>query len=223
MKKVTALLLVFALFAALLPMAAMADRQYKSGDIVTFGNYEQDNNTQNGTEPIKWIVLGVTKDEEKVVLLSYYCLDCVQFNDESKGVTWEDSSLRQWLNETFLEEAFSWKEQTLLEPIYSEMCPNPQYGTSGGNSTSDYVTLLSIEEAEALFKDDEARRCDATAYAKRQGVQVYSTGAWWRLRSPGQFDTSAASVYASGQIAYAGDSMWDYGCGIRPMIMVNIA
>ena len=201
----------------------MSAPQYEQGDIVKFGSYEQDNKTNNGPEAIQWIVLGVTKDQKSMVLLSRYCLDCVPFHDKQKGVTWEDSYVREWLNSTFLCDAFSLSEQKALELIYSDMKDNPKYGTSGGNGTEDYVTLLSIEEAEVLFRNDDARCCDATAYAKAQGTQVYSTGAWWRLRSPGQFDTGAASVYASGQIAYQGDSVWDWGCGIRPVIMVDLS
>lgn len=223
MKKLTALLLVMMLFASLLPVTAMAATRYERGDIVTFGSYEQDKNLNNGPEDIEWLVLGITKDGKSMLLISRYILDCVQYNDEKVGVTWEDSYVREWLNDTFLNEAFTRTEQKYLKEIYSEMLCNPQYGTSGGNGTRDMVTLLSIEEAEALFASDKDRRCKATPYAKRQGTQVYESGAWWRLRSPGQFETSAASVYAGGQIAYAGDSMWDYGCGIRPVIMVSIS
>ena len=38
------------------------------GDILYFGNYEQDNDLQNGKESIAWIVL--EKTEEKITLLS---------------------------------------------------------------------------------------------------------------------------------------------------------
>lgn len=223
MKKIVALLLTAVLFVTALPMTVMAATQYRVGDVVTFGTYEQDNNTKNGPEDIEWIVLEISSDKQSLLLLSRYCLDCVQFNDEYKGVTWEDSYVREWLNDTFYYSAFSSSQRKSLELIYSDMACNPQYGTSGGKGTFDWVTLLSIDEAEDYFCDDTARRCDATAYAKRQGTQVYQTGAWWRLRSPGQLDTGAASVFASGQIAYAGDSVWDYGCGIRPVIKVSIS
>lgn len=222
MKKLTALLLTLVLFAGMLP-TALAKTRYRMGDIIRFGSYEQDNNLRNGTENIEWIVLGVTSDEKSVLLLSRYCLDCVPFHDRQKAVTWEDSHVRQWLNHDFLESAFSSSEQRRLVRFITDMESNPKYGTSGGSDTRDYVTLLSIQEAERIFADDNARRCDATAYAKARGTQVYSTGAWWRLRSPGKYDTGVASIYASGQIAYDGDTMWDAGCGIRPMILLDIS
>ena len=33
--------------------------KYSAGDIITFGSYEQDNDTSNGAEPIEWRVLDV--------------------------------------------------------------------------------------------------------------------------------------------------------------------
>ena len=45
----------------------------KIGDTVSFGSYEQDNNTENGAEAIEWIVLDV--EGENVLLLSKYGLD----------------------------------------------------------------------------------------------------------------------------------------------------
>ena len=125
MKKLTALLLVMMLFASLLPVTAMAATRYERGDIVTFGSYEQDKNLNNGSEDIEWLVLGITKDGKSMLLISRYCLDWVQFNDEKVGVTWEDSYVREWLNDTFLNEAFTRTEQKRMEVIYSEM-PNTE-------------------------------------------------------------------------------------------------
>ena len=190
------------------------------GDVVTFGSYEQDNKTSQ-KEPIEWIVLD--KDGTKLLLLSRYCLDNVAFNNRQVDVKWADSSLRKWLNTTFLKTAFSEKAQSMLVPTTIETNDNPTYGTSGGDETVDLVFLLSIEEAETYFTGNTARQADATAYADAQGAQVYKTGTWWRLRSPGKFDYSAASVYASGKIAYDGDAVSDSGCAIRPAVWVDLA
>ena len=197
-----------------------AQQEFCVGDIVTFGNYEQDNNLSK-KEPIEWIVLDT--DGTKLLLLSRYCLDNVAFNNKQTNVKWEDSSLRKWLNTTFLKTAFSTKDQSILVSSVIETPDNPTYGTSGGSNTTDKVFLLSIEEAEYYFGSDSARQADATAYADAQGAQVYKSGTWWRLRSPGKFDYSVASVYASGKIAYAGDTVSDTGCAIRPAVWVDLA
>ena len=221
MKRLFAMLLTLSLFAGILPFNASA-ATLKKGDIVKFGTYEQDNKTKNGPEDIQWIVVRISSDGERAVLVSRYVLDCVRFHNETEAVTWEDSYVRRWLRKVFLKNAFNESEQKRLVEFTNTMDPNPVYGTDGGEDTKDKVALLSIEQAEQYFKNDEARRCKATAYAKARGTQVYSTSAWWRLRSPGKYDTGVASVYASGQIAYEGDTMWDKGCGIRPMIVVKI-
>lgn len=204
--------------SALLDVSSKKATGPQVGDIVTFGSYEQ-NNDQSCTEPIEWIVLD--RDGKNALLLSRYCLDCIQFNDQQVETKWADSYVRSWLNDTFLYKAFSWFERAdIVSTSITTPC-NPVSGTSGGRNTTDNVFLLSIDEVETYFDSDVDRRVDATAYAKRQGAQVYDTGAWWRLRSPGKFDYSVASVYASGKIAYDGDAVADYGCAIRPAIWVE--
>lgn len=192
------------------------------GDILVFGSYEQDNDLSNGPEPIEWIVLETKPDGKSMVLLSRYCLDCVPFHTAQAETKWEDSSVRRWLNKAFLNTAFSSEERQYLAQFYVQAEDNPVYGTSGGSVTVDRVTLLSISDANDFFVHDEDRRCDATPYAEAQGTQVYSTGAWWRLRSPGKYDYSAASVFASGAVSYEGDAVADDGCGIRPVILFSL-
>lgn len=50
------------------------------GDTVIFGQYEQDGNLDNGSEPIAWQVLDVQGG--KALLMSRYALDCLPFHDE---------------------------------------------------------------------------------------------------------------------------------------------
>lgn len=69
------------------------------GDIVTFGTYEQDNNTYNGNEEIERIVLA--KEDDKALVISRYILDLHQYNPESVDITWEECGLRKWLSEPF--------------------------------------------------------------------------------------------------------------------------
>jgi len=47
----------------------------KVGDIVYFGTYEQDNDTTNGKEDIKWLVLA--KENNRVLVISDKALDSV--------------------------------------------------------------------------------------------------------------------------------------------------
>ena len=209
-----------------IPASAMIDlsaiRQTKPsvsvGDYVSFGSYRQSSSSTTKTA-IEWQVLDV--DGSKALLISRYCLDCVQFNSSQKEVKWDCSTVRQWLNDTFLYSAFSSDERSHIQETDIETKSNPYYGISGGSDTCDKVFLLSMDEAEKYFCNDEDRRANATSYAKAQGAQVYTQGAWWRLRSPGMFDYSVTSVYASGKISTDGDAVSDYGCAIRPAIWVD--
>ena len=62
------------------------------GDYITFGTYEQDNNTSNGKEDIEWLVLAnnLWKGKHRILVISRFALDCQIFDSEVyKSVKWE--------------------------------------------------------------------------------------------------------------------------------------
>ena len=133
------------------------------GDTYICGKYEQDNDTSNGAEAIEWIVLD--KDGDKVLLISKYLLDCQPYHTEVTDVTWETCSLRQWLNGTFAEAAFSADEAERILTTTVSAAVNPEYSADPGNDTEDKVFLLGISEAETYFETLEERVCVPTEYA----------------------------------------------------------
>lgn len=70
------------------------------GDTVMFGQYEQDGNLDNGSEPIAWQVLDVQGG--KALLMSRYALDCLPFHDEKTDAVWNQSALNAWLQADFM-------------------------------------------------------------------------------------------------------------------------
>lgn len=105
---------------------------------ITLGKYEQDNNTDNGSEAIEWIVLET--DGDKALILSKKILDCKPFNKGFAECTWETSSLREWLNSDFLNSAFTESEQArILESFVPDTEPEEDgTGLSGnGIETAD--------------------------------------------------------------------------------------
>ncbi len=104
----------------------------KAGDIILFGSYEQDNNPYNGTEDIEWLVLA--KEKDRVLVISRYALDCRPYNAKEQEVTWETCFLHGWLNDTFLNNAFSADEQAMIRTETVTADRNPSYGTSPGLS-----------------------------------------------------------------------------------------
>ncbi len=198
------------------------------GDVVKFGKYEQDDNKSNGKEDIEWNVLA--KESDRVLLISKFALDSKQYNSIWTDVTWKTCSLRQWLNNTFLNDAFSAEEQALIQDTYVSADANPKYDTKPGNATTDKVFLLSVNEAEMYFDSDESRKCIPTNYAKANGAYTSSgktkagvPTCWWFLRSPGSNQVIARVAYVDnyGSVDYYG-GIADTDCNcVRPVMWVS--
>ena len=176
---------------------------------------------------IEWIELDVK--ENRILLLSKYALACQPYNTEYERVTWETCSLRKWLNETFLKEAFDEKEQAMVQVTTVTADKNPEYVTNPGNSTTDKVFLLSISEVEKYFASDEQRKCVPTKYALQQGADTDDdymvdgqATCWWWLRSPGYNRSRAACVDGHGWVfVYGGDVYYGLHC-VRPALWINL-
>lgn len=193
------------------------------GDIVTFGSYAQDNDRSNGTEPIEWIVLDV--QEGKALLLSKYGLSAAGYHDTWDDCTWETCSLRSWLNDRFLNWAFSADEQSAILVTTVDNSDSQGYDwtlaggekISGGNNTQDRLFLLSYTEANRYLDvtiDDTNNvrsRVAPTVFAMTGGADASdgsltadgSTAGWWWLRSPGGCQNSAAGVSPEGSLSYS--------------------
>ncbi len=182
----------------------MITARYKMpGEYISFGRYEQDNNPDNGPEAIEWLVLRYDEDSNRSLLVSRYALDAVPYNAEYGDVSWEESSLRTWLNSDFLNAAFTVEEL---------------------GAVPDQVSLLSSDEvsADEAFPDDEARKCYPTAYAVSRGVRGSTEDracSWW-LRSPGSVPSCGGRVNSAGTICSA---FVDYEeAAVRPVIWIDL-
>lgn len=164
----------------------------------------------------------MAKEGDKTLLVSKYALDCQPYNTSYTPMTWEDCTLRSWLNESFLSTAFTEDEQALIDDTRVTNADNGEYGTLGGNPTVDKVFLLSIDEVERYFSSDGDRVCTATAHAKDQGAWTGSNGgcSWW-LRSPGCDSDYAAHVYLFGHVTADGWSVDNDRIAVRPALWVN--
>ena len=192
----------------------------EEGKYITFGSYEQDNNTSNGKENIEWLVLKV--DGDKALVISKYALDCQQYNTSFTAVTWETCSLRKWLNGTFISAAFSSEEQTSIISSTVTADKNPSYSTSPGNNTTDKVFLLSITEVNKYFSSDSARQCQGTAYCYAQGAYKAAGNCWWWLRSPGGNSDLAADVHYDGSVYDYGYDVYSSFDAVRPALWINL-
>lgn len=173
------------------------------GDIVAFGDYEGE---------IAWNVLEEEKD--KLMLISSKCITQRAYHSENTAITWQQCEMRKWLNNIFYNSAFSDMEKDLILKTKVKNQDNAAFHTKGGKNTSDFVYLLSIDEADQYFSETSARMT-----VLRNGNAI-----WWWLRSPGFQENDAANVGDYGTINGAGHKVHDefvVNGGVRPVIWIS--
>jgi len=204
---------------------------------VYFGNYYQDTDTTT-KNPVEWNVL--SNANKKLFLLADQNLDCRRYNEQDTSITWENCTLRKWLNgeangtyadNNFIENAFSDEEQSAIATTAVVNDKNPDYNTPGGKNTSDKVFLLSIDEAinpSYGFPDNyiitDYRKAFSTQHAMYNGAYVSSTNGtsdWW-LRSPGISDSKAAFVDDRGYVNTDGNYVSYNNVAVRPAFNINL-
>lgn len=227
--------------------ASAIENSYTVGNYVTFGTYPQTAAGDDET-PIEWLVLA--RNGSRAMLISRYGLDAQAFYNGNvfylSDMTWENCTLRTWLNDTFFNKAFTPVEQDAILTTLVSNSQSQSYKTWISeicNSTNDKVFLLSYAEAHKYFNVEHwlidgseknmAARVAPTAYAIAQGAWTHPfekttddmpSGSWW-LRSPGNptkytLLDQAARVYADGSTTsfavYESDLM------VRPALWVDI-
>ncbi len=210
------------------------------GSIIQFGQYEQDGDVNNGSENIEWIVLDV--QDNKSFVISLFVLDAKPYESDNKYITWEDCTLRKWLNHIFLQNSFTENEQSAIILTHVDNSGDQNYNNSGsGQDTDDKIFLLSYAEAWKYFITQEERIGYATEYARQNGVfhsvsDIVKTGkihtVWW-LRSsntdygvrgykgdkPDSF-SAATSIEINGKRHL--DVITDDYVGVRPAMWIDL-
>lgn len=195
----------------------LEDQEY-----IVFGRYEQDNDMNNGSEPIEWQLLA--QEEDRKLLISRYALDCVMYNESYKDATWETCTMREWLNGYFYDEAFSDEEKSMIVRVKVTADANPDYATEMGKNTRDRVFILSVLEAQDYLPKDSGRICQPTAYADYEGVRYSGRNntCWWWLRSSGGSSRRAAEICFDGTMDTLGKYVNNDHIGVRPAIWVTM-
>lgn len=193
-------------------------------------------------EKIKWRVLDVSGG--KALLLSDKVLDDQNYHVSGTDTTWENCTIRTWLNNTstsksFRGSAFSTEEQGAIQQTSLVNEDNSQYDTDGGNNTKDYVFLLSESDvysgsnaaAYGFVRNDEtcdeARRTQGTAYAKAMGLYTecaetaYAGNCIWWLRTPGVLSTFAGTADYDGYVDMDGMDVDSESIGVRPALWID--
>jgi tetratricopeptide (TPR) repeat protein len=222
-------------------LAALHD---KDVEYFEFGNYQG--------EPLKWQVLADESDrlliitKDSVALKEYHIPSGNTIERYDETITWEECTLRSWLNHSFYEEAFTASEKSRIQEIqntnpnmvydivtFAEGSINPKIfskvDTRGGKDTRDRVFLLSYIEAEQYFADDAARIARHSWTAEDvanteledgEGAIANSWARWW-LRSPGGDKSYAAFVERDGSINKEGRLFFRESYSVRPAMYIS--
>lgn len=145
--------------------------------------------------------------------------DLLVFNDkQDDNLTWENSSLRVWLNDAdgsesdppgFLGAQFTPKEQERILETSISGAGNSEYNVPAGNATTDKIFLLTAEEVEK--------------YCSMKPRRIATSQTNWWLRTPGKNGGSMAFVNPNRQVMYYGyDAATDF-CTVKPCMWVDIS
>lgn len=194
---------------------------YQIGNYITFGSYEQDNNNENGKEAIEWLILD--RQEDMVLVISKYALDCKPYHATNTDVIWESSTLRAWLNNDFINSAFSVEEEAKILTVDVASHRNWFHlRVDAGVETQEQIFLLSMDEVSTYFSSENDRNCQPTAYAIANGIPSYYENCSWWLRTPGNDLTRAVNItYYDGGFHSYGDHV-NYSNAVRPAMWINL-
>lgn len=171
----------------------------QAGDEVILGSYEQDNNTSNGAEPIKWTVLynhgGI------VYAVSKDILDAGQYNTANG----DGSTLKQWLKEDFYKTAFADIEDGFVDKV-------GLLSVDDINENSEYVNTQPEWTDYSMSKDP---------------IRAYSSGYMWWL--DGDYFHGYLDVHVSMSVCTESGGYSNYVhaitdvCGVRPAITIDVS
>ena len=186
----------------------------RRGDVILLGRYEQDADDDNGPDPIRWAVLA--REDDRLLVASVNVLDYLKFDEAGTSDTWDNCSLRTWLNSDFLQTAFTEEEQRriLLSDVAAD--PNERYGERNqGDETQDRVFLLSLREAQAGFGDDLPSSADYTRMALVYRSNVLN---WWTRTAGAPGCVACGNGKGFNDI---GDKISPFGyAGVRPAMWI---
>ena len=187
------------------------------GDIIVFGDYN-------------WRVLDV--EDSKALIITENIVELRWYHREFVEIIWADSELRKYLNNDFYSK-FSQDEKAKISTVITKNPDNSWFKTKGGEDTIDRLFLLSLDEVCAYFGHSEAKLqskgnqtwfIDDENNGQRQ-AKLGNDYHWWRLRSPGYYARTAASVSANGNVYVRGNGVYgtprDSG-GVRPALWLKL-
>ena len=178
---------------------------------------------------IEWRVLD--RQEDGILVISEYILERRAYHAQQESVTWADSSIRRYLNGEFLNRFTPEERRRIIETkVIND--DNPWFDTNGGQDTTDYVFLLSLDEVLRYFGDSgqlgNQNHPDNLSWGVRDRYNDNrithmpdGTASWWWLRSPGKYSVGAAGVTDDGDLGVTGLIVVAFFGGLRPALWLR--
>ena len=200
------------------------------GKTVQFGEYRL--YRESDEYDIEWVVLDVR--DGKVLLLTKEAIDLQAFYSgtptDLRKIQWENSTVRKWLNTTFIQKAFKKLETNIIsqETLIDEIVVT-EYDDDGDeyedyltSESNDKIFLLSLDEFEKYVADDyDLKRCCATEYvSKKDSAPIRGEYCNWVLRTENEtFRDHINYVDQYGKVSYWSKS--EILC-VRPALWIDI-
>ncbi len=186
-------------------------------------------------EPLLWRVLEVR--DGTALLLSNTAVECEPFQEDLRDVSWENCTLRSWLNgygaaanasgkdfsdagKNFLNAAFSSGEQKAILETSVRNEANYYFGTDSGTQTKDRIFIPA--ESELFIHDSSeihgfSRRDEVADRAKQFRPTGYALwkGAWQETGERGNvFWITRTTGYTHANVVYVDESGYMFNRGI---------
>lgn len=172
------------------------------GDTCLFGKCPENAHSGKMTL-ISWKILA--KENGKILIISNEAVAKKTFNSGNENTVWEYSTICEWLNNEFINGAFSETEKKMiLNTTHSDV-----------NST-DKVFFLSNEEVDIYLKSEDERKCIANRLFASSKKDFYCE---WYLRTMNK-KNSVAYIDLHGRIKEI-DSASEFPYGIRPAMWID--
>lgn len=168
-------------------------------------------------ETLLWEVLDYSADSQQALVLCKNIISYQRYHDDWIDITWEDCTLRKWLNEDFYKSAFSSSERDMIVKKTISNPDNVKWDTEGGNDTEDRIFPLSFEETDKYFTTDKNNESEERV----RKTCIGEAGHWW-LRSPGNVSDSAAYVADVGYVSDFGNDVDYVYVGVCPAFWINL-
>ncbi len=184
------------------------DRGYEDS-CLQFSRLEQQRIKESPAEEVvhfagmDWRIL--ERQDDRVLLIKDESLGSIPFDEAGKHSSWADSSVRKWLNNTFLTENFSQEETDLILDTEVVTEKNTYFpGVDPGETTTDKLFLMSIGEEQQYYD------------------LLHETETCWWLRTPGAHEGSMAFVYRDKEVMPYGYEVSNTEITVKPLIWLSL-